>query len=784
MKQLYTIIITLFSLVTTNAQTSITGTVTNNEETPIEIASVILKGTTKGTVTNKDGKYILNNIADGTYTIEISYIGYIEFVKDISVVGNAVIIDAVLIKDTQALQEVEIIGRKNTNYRADITFAGTRTGAKIKDVAQSIAIVNKEIIKDQGLFRLNEVANNVAGVTQTRSGDDFTSRGFRVSHDYINGNRALLAPDFSSSSIATQYERIEFIKGPAAALFGNSSPGGVINAVTKKPLQEDRADVSLSYGSFETKRGTLDITGPLNNDKTLLYRTNVGWENAETFRDFQKNRSILFAPSLSYLPTKKTSFNVDIVGTFNNDDAGVDRGTPILQNDLFALPISFSAAEPFDNRQNSSVLLTVSANHKFSDALSLNVSYTRSDFNQNFIETRSANRFTDDGTELVRQITDRTTRGFSDFVTAYLVGKFKTGKLNHEAILGWDYYGTSEGLSSRIAVGEVYGVPNLSFNNRVLINNISELAVTFSDQATLINAINQTRGYYIQDLISVGKLKVLGALRYENLDQGNLGAADIGFENSIDNKIFLPRLGLTYEVNDQINIFASYTEAFEPQTIPNGTNNLPNGVLDPLSSNQIEVGTKTTFFNDRLLAQLSVYSINRSGRLIEDPNSGVGFVQVLQIGDETSRGLELDVTGRISRNFTLTANYAFNDVDILDDSLGRLNIDSNNPQHTAGFWGKYSITNGFLKNLGIGAGANYVSESQIANFAVNRISDFIDFPSYFTARAGVFYKYENFDLTLNVNNAFDERFFIGGIDAGRVFAGAPRNFLFTIGYKL
>ena len=784
MKQLYTIIITLFSLVTTNAQTSITGTVTNNEETPIEIASVILKGTTKGTVTNKDGKYILNNIADGTYTIEISYIGYIEFVKDISVVGNAVIIDAVLIKDTKALQEVEIIGRKNTNYRADITFAGTRTGAKIKDVAQSIAIVNKEIIKDQGLFRLNEVANNVAGVTQTRSGDDFTSRGFRISHDYINGNRALLAPDFSSSSIATQYERIEFIKGPAAALFGNSSPGGVINAVTKKPLQEDRADVSLSYGSFETKRGTLDITGPLNNDKTLLYRTNVGWENAETFRDFQKNRSILFAPSLSYLPTKKTSFNVDIVGTFNNDDAGVDRGTPILQNDLFALPISFSAAEPFDNRQNSSVLLTVSANHKFSDALSLNVSYTRSDFNQNFIETRSANRFTDDGTELVRQITDRTTRGFSDFVTAYLVGKFKTGKLNHEAILGWDYYGTTEDLTSRIAVGEVNGVPNLSFNNRVLINNISELAVTFSDQATLINAINQTRGYYIQDLISVGKLKVLGALRYENLDQGNLGVADIGFDNSIDNKIFLPRLGLTYEVNNQVNIFASYTEAFEPQILPFGVNNLPNGVLDPLSSNQIEVGTKTTFFNDRLLAQLSVYSINRSGRLIEDPNSGVGFVQVIQIGDETSRGLELDVTGRISRNFTLTANYAFNDVDILDDSLGRLNIDSNNPQHTAGFWGKYSITNGFLKNLGIGVGANYVSESQIANFAVNRISDFIDFPSYFTARAGVFYKYENFDLTLNVNNAFDERFFIGGIDAGRIFPGAPRNFLFTIGYKL
>jgi len=190
MKQLYIVAIALFSLVVTNAQTTITGTVTEEDGTPIEIANVLLKGTTKGTVTNKEGKYILNNIADGTYTIEISYIGYVEFVKEINIIGEALIIDAILIKNTQALQEVEIIGRKSTDYRADVTFAGTRTGAKIKDVAQSIAVVNKEIIKDQGLFRLNEVANNVAGVTQTRSGDDFTSRGFRISHDYINGNRA------------------------------------------------------------------------------------------------------------------------------------------------------------------------------------------------------------------------------------------------------------------------------------------------------------------------------------------------------------------------------------------------------------------------------------------------------------------------------------------------------------------------------------------------------------------------------------------------------------------
>ncbi len=786
MRHIYIFIIVFFSFIMTKAQTKVTGKVTDTDGVPLETASVYIQGTSRGTVTNKEGEYTLSNIPEGNYTLEVNYIGFSDFTQEFKAEGLLVTINAQLEGQTEALQAVEITGRKNTDYRPDVTFAGTKTGADIKLVPQSIAILNKEIISDQGLFRLNEVSENVAGVTRTRAGDEFTSRGFRVQHDFINGNRALLAPDFAASSIATQYERIEFIKGPAAALFGNSSPGGVVNAVTKKPLNVNRADASLSYGSFETKRGTMDVTGPLKKDKTLLYRVNFGWENSETFRDFQKNRSILFAPSLSYLPTEKTSFNVDIVGTFNNDDAGVDRGMPVLQNDLFALPISFSSAEPYDNRQNSQVLFTVSGSHKFSDMISLNVSYTRSDFDQNFLETRSANRFTDDGTELIRVLNDRLSDGYSDFVTAYVVGKFKTGKISHEAVLGWDFYDTFRSVTTRTASGENNGVPNLVFENRVPITSLVGLSVDFSDELSGFEVFNTYRGFYAQDLIGIGKFKILAGLRYEDLDQETLAAEGINLTDNVDNDVFLPRLGVTYELNDKVNIFASYTESFSAQIIPVGVNTIdPGEVFDPLTSNQIELGTKTTFFKNRLLAQLSFYNINRKGRLIEDPGAGAGIVQLLQVGDETSRGVELDVTGRISNNLTLTANYAFNEVEILDDefAIQQLELGNNNPQHTAGFWGKYSFTNGFLKNAAIGLGGRYVSESQIADTAPNRINDFIFFPSYFTSRAGLFYRYANIDFALNVNNIFDERYFVGGLNAGRVFPGAPRNFLVTIGYS-
>ncbi|WP_108866382.1 TonB-dependent siderophore receptor [Aquimarina aquimarini] len=787
MKQIYIYVLMLFGILTINAQTTITGVVTNEQGEPLESVSVLLQGTTNGTITTIEGKYTLQNIANGSYNLEISSIGYTTYVKEIEVNDSTLVINTQLFTSEEELQLVEIIGRRNTDYKADITFAGTRTGANVKEIPQSIAVINKEVIKDQGIFRLNEVTENVAGVTRTRAGNNFTSRGFRVSHDYINGNRALLAPDFSASAIATQYERIEFIKGPAAALFGNSSPGGVVNAVTKKPLKENRADASVSYGSFDTRRATLDITGPLNADKTLLYRTNVAWEHTETFVDFQKTRSILFAPSLSYLPSEKTRFNVDIIGTINNDDAGIYRGTPVLQNDIFAVPINFNAAEPYDYRQNNSILLTASGSHKFSDAISLNGSYTRSDFNQNFLETRSANRFTDDGTELIRQIINRDTKGASDFVTFYLAGKFKTAGIKHEAVLGWDYYKTSQKRIDRFALGEANGVPNLRFNNRIPIQELTELSVNFAENVSGgIDLINQSRGVYLQDLITIGKFKILAALRYENLDQSGLVRDAIDLTDNLDNDIFLPRLGLTYKVNDQINVFASYTEAFQPQQFPIGVTNVNDGeVFDPFTSDQIEFGTKTTFFNNKLLGQLSFYSINREGRLIEDPNSNPAFIQLLQLGKEVSRGLELDITGKIVSNFTLTANYAFNEVEILDDNpeVRQLGLDDNNPQHTAGLWGKYTVTNGFLKNLGIGLGGRFVSKSRISTRAVNPISEVITFPSYATARAGIFYKYQNIDLTFNVNNIFDERYFIGGIDEGRVFAGAPRNFLITLGYS-
>ncbi|WP_405414510.1 TonB-dependent siderophore receptor [Maribacter sp. Asnod1-A12] len=784
MKYLYLILLFTLSIPQAWAQQSnVSGTITNRTTgEPITGASIYIEKLKKGATSDFDGAYKLENLQHGSYTISISYIGFETITENIDITRNLEK-NYSLEEGIFQLQDVEIVGRKRTSYKPDVTYAGTKTGALVKDVPQSITLLNKELLKDQQIYRITDVVDNVAGLTKTRTGNNFTSRGFRIQQNYVNGNRAVVSPEFSSSSITSHLERVEVIKGPAAALFGNGAPGGVINLVTKKPLKENRASASYTIGSFQTQRATMDITGPLNENKELLYRLNVGWENAESYRDFIKNRNLLLAPSISYIPNDKTSINVDIVSSQVNDDAGIDRGMPILQGDLFALPISFSAAEPYDFRQSTSVLFTVSANHKLSEKLSINASYTKTDFNQTFIETRSNNVFTDDGTELIRQINNRVTDVNADFLTAYFVAKFNTGALKHEMVLGFDYFDNLLDNESITAIGESNGVPNLSFDNRRIYNSIQELQINYGEIPVGFDSRSTYRGYYIQDLITYKKLKIMLGLRYEDLTQDDF--SEVGLNENVDNTILLPRLGLTYTVNDNVNIFASYSESFEEQIAPFGTNILnPGEPFNPLAANQIELGVKADLLKDRLAANLSFYSINRSGRLIDNPEGGA-LTTILQLGDEKSRGVEFEITGKINSNLSITANASFNDVEILDDIAGleQLELENNNPKEAFGFWGKYDFRNGLLKNLGIGLGGNFVGKSQIIDSSENLIENTIVFDSYFTAKAGLYYAYKKVNVSFNVNNIFDKRYFIGGLNSGRVFPGAPRNYLLTVGYS-
>src|SRR5690606_24268249 len=291
------------------------------------------------------------------------------------------------------LQAVEITGRKEQSYKNTASFSGTKTETPIKYVPQAISYVTKEVINDQQAFKTSDVLKNISGVNiYSYYNNDFTLRGFRAGNALFNGLRN---PTTSwSQSLLPNVERIEVIKGPASALFANTDPGGTVNTVTKKPLDVDRKSVSFATGSYNTFRMTGDFTGPMNKEKTLLYRLNLAYQNAQSFRVLQGGEDLVIAPSISFIPTDRTQVNIDFV--YSKTKSRLDRGQPIFGasagTDLYSTPVSFAIGKENDYANELNLYTTASLQHKFSDRISFNASYMKFLYDEDLLEHRTSNR--------------------------------------------------------------------------------------------------------------------------------------------------------------------------------------------------------------------------------------------------------------------------------------------------------------------------------------------------------------------------------------------------------
>src|ERR1700744_5446020 len=181
------------------------------------------------------------------------------------------------------LQKGEITGSKSSSYKSNYSFFGNKTQTAILDIPQSISTVTKELIHDKMEFTLKDVADDVAGVNQESGYDEYTIRGFRAENARdINGLRGYNTT--YTSPLLVNIERVEIIKGPTATLYGNCDPGGTINLVTKRPLADNAESVDVYAGSWNHFRAQADVTGPLNDQKTILYRFNIGYDKTNSFQ--------------------------------------------------------------------------------------------------------------------------------------------------------------------------------------------------------------------------------------------------------------------------------------------------------------------------------------------------------------------------------------------------------------------------------------------------------------------------------------------------------------------
>lgn len=803
------------SLFSAHAQQSefgkIHGKVTSLSGNPLTHITVSIKSLSLTTVTDSTGNFELQ-VSPGQYTIMFSSVGYLANRKLIRVSDREVKTLNVILEDhSDQLQTVEVIGRKESGYKNTSSFSGTKTATPIKEIPQSISYVTKETLDDQMAFKTSDAVKNISGVNQySYNNNDFVLRGFRASNTLINGLR--ISTRGWSQNLLPYVERVEVIKGPASALFANTDPGGTINTVTKKPLDNTRRAVNFATGSFNTYRATLDFTGPANDQKTLLYRVNVAYQNTESFRMLQDGTGLVLAPSFSFVPDDKTRVNFDLVYQYNK--GRLDRGQPIFgatsAADLYSTPISFALGRRNDYQNELNLFSTISLQHKFSDKIAFNASYLKSMYDEDLLEHRTSNRYAVDvnGVQnpslMEMQTIRRLRKNYIDNLTTYFNFTVNTGPFEHRILVGYDHINERfpKGNSSYNASGylnaagtgtisrfdknhpELYQIKNGMPVPNVPYFDLANPDYSISEISKYINVSQQetpsrysVNGVYVQEQLKWNKLQMLLGFRQEfYTDQLNYTKSN---ERKVEQKAFIPRVGLVYTPITPLSLYATYVEGYQPQSAGTiGAPEMYGGPFDPLISNMIEAGAKMDLFAKRLFVTAALYRIEQNNILINANDPGNPDL-LRQIGQQQAKGVELEAYGQVNANLSVTANFSYNEARITESAnpseVG--SIMPNAPKTQGNIWMRYNFLNGDLKGIGLALGANYAGKRNTNN-------TILQLPAYTVANAAVYYTVNKFRLQGNFNNVFNKTYWVGGFDFNRLFPGTPRNFLISIGYTL
>ena len=829
MKKYFLIAICLMMFGLSYGQT-LTGNIVDQESNPVLGATISYsnsQGDEGGVVSGENGEFILELPRTGEYDITIAYIGYDsnKFKQNFSQNQSYNLGRIELEEGVQLLQSVEVVGRARQDYNSEYSFSATKIAIKNKELPQAITTVTKELLADRQAFQLAEAIKTVSNISATGLYNHYNIRGITQADDgqVLNGMRT--RQYYFLQPITSHLERVEVIKGPSSVTFSSSDPGGTVNMVTKKPLFEKRSEVSIATGSFGTLRTTADFTGPLNESKTLLYRFNAAFQEADSFRDVVNNNAFLVAPSLSYIPNDNTSLNVEMI--YNNAEGNLDRGQPIFgaingEYDLNSTPISMNVGASNDHYKTKELVFMANFNKKFTENFGFNAQFMKQTWDEDLAEHRVDGTAVDiDGNvipTLARMRYDSRQQFWeTDNVSVYFNYDFKTEKITNKILVGYDasrwerkigagflrarrYLTTSGGQSNfkptnrdnfqQIVVDGVTmpkpAVPHFNlekpFNGARNTNayNLSELTIPAN--------LNTSDGIYIQNQFKIGKFSALINLRYEWFkDIFDYKANEQEYKTSA----FVPRIGLTYEISDNISTYATYLGGFQPHTNTVSLSPSAEGFFwsaspsrfDPLESSLKEIGFKAEFMNGKVFANLAFFDITQKNILLGDTYN---LDNLTTRGEQRSRGFELDLSGYVTPNFQLIASYGFNDAEIVEDAIDVFIGEriGGAPKHNANFWGRYDFINNSLEGIGFGFGAQYMDE-RYTWYNPTYATDRVLLPSFTTFDAALYYKPDNsgIQLTLKANNLFNKTHWLGGLNPSRLGPGAPRNILLNVTYK-
>ena len=642
----------------------------------------------------------------------------------------------------------------------------------IIDVPQSLSIVTADEISVRGFDSLGQIVDYTPGVNNSQGEghrDSVVFRGVRSTADFfIDGVR----DDVQYYRPLYNLEQVEILRGPNALLFGRGGTGGVLNRVTKKgQIGESFTGYQASIDTFGAFAGQVDHNFSVS-DKGAI-RLNAMYESLNNHRDFYDGDRIGFNPTARFELTPATT--VDLSYEYANHERFIDRGIPTGADgrpvETFE-DIVFGDAD-VNTTKLKAHLLRASVQHSFSDDLKANFSAFYGDYDKfygNVYASRydEANRpdlVTLDGYE------DQTDRQ-NLILSGNLIGEADTGRLHHTLVTGAEYISTSSDQFRFNAFWNTTSDDNEIFTVERPLNVRNGVGVNAAGLATRtdfsVDLNDDTRvgidvfSAYIQDEIAVSDMMdVIVGVRFDSfdIDVNNIAASE---RRSRKDEEFSPRLGLVFKPQENISLYGSYSESFQPRSGEQFANiNGDNDALDPNTFTNLEAGLKWDFAN-ALSFTAAVFEIEQDSPVISDTNS-----ESFDIIKTTVNGFEAQIRGQLTADWFVSAGYSYLDGDQADETLRPREL----PENMFSLWNSYQVTDAF----GLGLGLSYQDE----NFVNNSNSAVL--PSYTRFDAAAFYDVtEDLRLQVNIENLTDTRYFPSSHSTHQVTVGAPLNARFTV----
>lgn len=636
-----------------------------------------------------------------------------------------------------------------------------------------------------------------AGIT----GYDLVFRGFQSGGNdqnsiLVDGLPGLATRFGSPATIGVS--RIDVVRGPSSVLNGEEQPGGFINLITKKPEAYPLYEFSTSATAYDgagiglgDKLGTdfaADLTGPIDKDKRFLYRLVMDDSNRDTYRHASYDRSVYFAPSLTWNISDATSLTAAY--EYQRLHYSYDTYLVAPNSDIRRVPpITTRYQEPSDYEKEYGSVLTLFFKHQLANGMTWNVS-TRDVWHTDEAHGFDVTAIRPDLQHVGRRARGQLNKRRYDYVDTNLQMPFDTFGIGHKMVVGLTA-GRDASTSNRL---QFYNAP-ASGPNSLDINiydpiygvapPLSALPLVAPGAGKLLNdrfTVLDSYGAYFADMMTLSEhWKATIGLRYARNQQSisELKIPNVPRSSKTNSKV-LPMLGLVYQPDKQWSYYASYSTSYVPPAANaidiNGVNSFV-----PTSAKQIEVGSKANFLDNRVSATFALYRIDEQNTFSHFPCAyGTCYAQ---LGKARSQGAEMEVNARPLPNWQLTAGYAYTDARITSsDTPVQVNSRLPNvPYNSAHLWSRYDFRSPRLQGLGFGLGVIYNSErTGFTPTAAN--SPMLKLPGYTRVDAALYYNYDKYVVTFKVENLFDQTYYQSAGFNGDInlLPGVPRLFTLSV----